>query len=351
MNSPLRVFFKGLLILVFSTKIEAKRKYKPVVGDAIGELWRWKSYPELKGKGLWTISEGKSKTVWFNGEEGLLHYDGLKGTLYNSENSILSFKGNLQLALICVTKSEEDYMVDSYGVCKLVDEGWKRIFPPEGDFKWSAYWITETSDRALWEGHLLLRSENTIDKINSKPSWELITEKDGLEMGYYMKILEAKDGIVWLASDREQKGIYCYNPSTNKFSRVEELDKFELTYRTNSLVETKDGEIWITDWSKALRYKENKWEIYSSKELPIPEADVLICPTEVLKHIRENKRTKYIPVVILTSSREEQDIANGYKLGANSYVRKPLDFGQFSEAVRNLGMYWLLLNEPMPKER
>jgi two-component system response regulator len=66
---------------------------------------------------------------------------------------------------------------------------------------------------------------------------------------------------------------------------------------------------------------------------------------EVLKSIRENDLTKFIPVVILTSSKEEQDILKGYNLGVNSYVRKPVDFAQFTEAVSNLCLYWLLLNE------
>ena len=67
---------------------------------------------------------------------------------------------------------------------------------------------------------------------------------------------------------------------------------------------------------------------------------------EVLRQLRADPRTELTPVVILTSSVEEQDLLRGYKLGCNSYIRKPVDFEQFTMAVRNLGMYWLVLNEP-----
>ena len=79
-------------------------------------------------------------------------------------------------------------------------------------------------------------------------------------------------------------------------------------------------------------------------DLKLPKVDGF----EVLRRLRSDERTKLLPVVVLTSSREEQDLTESYSLGANSYIRKPVNFAQFTEAIRRLGLYWLVLNESPP---
>jgi two-component system response regulator len=79
-------------------------------------------------------------------------------------------------------------------------------------------------------------------------------------------------------------------------------------------------------------------------DLKLPKVDGL----EVLKQIKLDLRTKTIPVVIMTSSKEERDLVTGYNLGANSFIQKPVDFDQFRETVKSVGLYWLVINQPVP---
>jgi len=79
-------------------------------------------------------------------------------------------------------------------------------------------------------------------------------------------------------------------------------------------------------------------------DLKLPKVDGL----EVLRQLKGDPRTKAIPIVILTASREERDMINGYQLGVNSYIQKPVDFGQFREMIQQLGLYWLVVNQAPP---
>ncbi len=129
-------------------------------------------------------------------------------------------------------------------------------------------------------------------------------------------------------------------------------DDVELTLRALNKHNITNGIVVVNDGAEALEYIFGTGE-YAGRDISImpvviildlklPKVDGL----EVLRRLRSDDRTKFVPVVILTTSNEEKDLAQSYTNGANSYIRKPVDFEQFSEAVRQLKMYWVLLNEP-----
>lgn len=121
------------------------------------------------------------------------------------------------------------------------------------------------------------------------------------------------------------------------------LRAFKKNKIMNKFVVAKDG-------AEALDYLNGTGEYEGRDVNDIPQIILLdlklpkVNGLEVLKAIREEERTRLLPVVILTSSKEQQDLIDGYSLGANSYIRKPVDFEQFTESVRQLGLYWLVLN-------
>jgi two-component system response regulator len=131
-------------------------------------------------------------------------------------------------------------------------------------------------------------------------------------------------------------------------------DDVELTIRAFKKTNILNDIAVVTDGEQALDYIFGRGKFAGKDpddhpglillDLKLPKIDGL----QVLQEIRADERTKYIPVVILTSSKEEQDLMEGYRLGANSYVRKPIKFEDFITAVTQLGMYWLVLNEPVP---
>jgi CheY-like chemotaxis protein len=129
-----------------------------------------------------------------------------------------------------------------------------------------------------------------------------------------------------------------------------------LTKRALIKANIRNGLVIARDGVEAIDYLYGKFQENSGDErlepilimldLKLPKVDGL----EVLKRIRDDKRTCVCPVVILTSSKEDIDLTRCYELGANSYIRKPVNYVQFVEAIRQLGLYWLVLNEPPPAD-
>ena len=122
---------------------------------------------------------------------------------------------------------------------------------------------------------------------------------------------------------------------------------FAKAHIVNDLVVVEDGQDaldYIFCKAKYAHRDINQLPALILLDLKLPKIDGL----EVLRRIRTAEIIKRLPVVILTSSKEEQDIAISYDLGVNSYIRKPVDFNQFAEAIKHLGLYWLVINEPPP---
>ena len=136
---------------------------------------------------------------------------------------------------------------------------------------------------------------------------------------------------------------------------VEDNDNDEvLTLRALKKSNISNPVVVVRDGAEALDYVFARGAHANRKATEVPQVILLdlqlpkIDGLDVLRAIRADERTKLLPVVVLTSSVEEQDVIRSYGLGANSYVRKPVDFNQFVEAVKQLGLYWLVINQPLP---
>ena len=127
-------------------------------------------------------------------------------------------------------------------------------------------------------------------------------------------------------------------------------DDVELTRRALEKNHLQNELVVVRDGVEALDYLLCRGAYTSRVSEPLPEVVLLdlnlprLGGLDVLRELRSNAKTRFLPVVILTSSAQDRDIVNSYELGANSYVQKPVDFSEFLEASRQLGMYWLLLN-------
>ena len=130
------------------------------------------------------------------------------------------------------------------------------------------------------------------------------------------------------------------NPSDEELT-LRALKKYKLS---NNIFVVRDGAEALDYVFSIGKYSERDTNCHPKVillDLKLPKVDGL----EVLRRVKADPKTKHIPVVVLTSSSEESDVVESYKLGANSYIVKPVDFKQFTESIRELGMYWLLLNE------
>ncbi len=136
------------------------------------------------------------------------------------------------------------------------------------------------------------------------------------------------------------------NPTDEKLT----VRAFQRCHATNEIMVVRDGAEALDYLFGSGKYAGRDAQILPAVvllDLKLPRIDGL----EVIRRIRADERTKLLPVVVLTASKEDEDVVRSYSFGANAYVRKPVDFAQFVEATNTLGVFWLLLNEPAPVRR
>lgn len=137
----------------------------------------------------------------------------------------------------------------------------------------------------------------------------------------------------------------------------DQADDEELTIRALGKNNTLHKVVVVRDGAEALEYLLGRGPTAGCRESAMPHLILLdlklpkVDGFEVLKRLRTDAQTRFIPIVILTGSQEEEDLIQSYKLGANSYIRKPIDIGDFSRSVQQLGLYWIAINEPVPAEQ
>jgi len=188
----------------------------------------------------------------------------------------------------------------------------------------------------------------------------MLGAKDQGRFGSLLNAISKEQGILppcSLAPAELEKHSRMKNIETRKILLVEDnqddellmLHAFQANKILNEVVVTRDGAEaleYLTGTGKFAGRDLNEMPAVTFLDLNLPKISGL----DVLRKLRSNPATKLLPVVVVTTSNEEEDLIKSYSLGANSYVRKPVDMSQFIEAVRQLGMYWLLLNE-IPPER
>jgi CheY-like chemotaxis protein len=210
--------------------------------------------------------------------------------------------------------------------------------------RWHIYATTAATNGA-W-GMVYLSFADWADAANAKPYY--LDENPSLR-GYH-----CAPQIFYFRPQKKWYLIYQSGPP--QYSTADDITKPETWTKPESFFPTNPPEVsrnWLDFWiicdaTHAYLFCTGEYAGKESCQLPTVVLLDIKLPKigglEVLQRMRENERTRRLPVVVLTSSREEADIIRSYELGANSYIRKPVDFVEFTDAVRQLGLYWLLLN-------
>lgn len=252
MNCKLNVFFDYLfclLFLFFSPKISAKKIYHPNNADPANELWRWKFYPELKGRGIWWVSEGKDGTMLFAVRDKIYYYDGSNWGFYIFEDSISGIKKTKVTTPVFTFHNNNFYVGDSLGFWKFVNDKWRRVFPPNSGYHSGVHWFLQTSNNALWvgmdDGALFVKDSNYILYTSEKIKKSLQGKGSFREVKLFPKLPENIDiestNVTMFEVENDIWFFFTVVPDKHFFLRCKNFSKNSENERAWSLVTAKDG--------------------------------------------------------------------------------------------------------------
>ena len=138
----------ALLLMLIVAECRAVQPYQPVHPDPVLESWRWRSFPELKGLGLWCMAEDRGGSMWFGLKDGVMRYDGVTWTSYTPEEGL----HGTPVYRLLTTRDGSVYAGTDMGISRFRDGAWSRVFPPEGNLSWPTYDLMEASDGSMWAG-------------------------------------------------------------------------------------------------------------------------------------------------------------------------------------------------------
>jgi len=325
-----------IFFLFYTDIVFAVKQYTPKFTDPLTEPWQWTSFPELSGKGIYCMTESSDGSLWFGGDEGVIHYNGTDWKLHSTDKEKKLFDS--PVISIFAASDGSIYTGKRNGVSRFRDGEWQHLsLPVSFNFEkdplpefFIGYSIIESSDGSIWigaiQGALQIKNDRWIlysgdeiipikpgdeqhqlsmdypvfniyeDRDNviwfglkdgkvvrtdirngyskNQKNWRVFTENDGLLCQRYPQLYQTFDGIIWVINaDYSDRGISRYDGKKWSYFTQEE---FGGTFNNYSIMQTQDGSVWVGGYSKLHIYKNSKWHVYKAPDFPIPVKHIIL---------------------------------------------------------------------------
>lgn len=282
----LRFLYLFIFLGYFAIDVLAMKPYVPKIVDAVSEPWRWKNFPELEGKGVRDIAEGKDGTIWIGADEGVFEYNGYEWKLHKNQENGLT---DVPIKHVLITKKGKVFAISNHQVFQYNGDSWQRILNTPKSFNFSFTQAIELSDESIMvrSNHGVLHLPSTLNKnpifytsssrIESLKSqnlnftWKRFPETllNGEDFSYVSDVLEEKSGAIWFAFTFGESGkLLRFNLSAEKSPYITDYELFSSNKKIafgegQKLIQSHDEKIWIINSSSRVPiqiFSKGKWQ-------------------------------------------------------------------------------------------